>query len=546
MTLTTREDVKDSRRNRALLDGIAEAFSDAVEELCDRKTLRYTWMRFLPDDRISSNFWRDLGPKIYASLRTRPILEPFRGNTNISSDTHSKVLEKVGCLYILPDYFLDNVDQPLLRATNEISYMSLNYSFLDRARLRRIGVQILDHIEILKLLKQDLKNYASWWRSLDRSTDWQTKMSQVLIGAWDNPACKAILRNMEIVALKNGTWSVPCGGAKLLFPASGEADIPDDLGLELIHPDNIKNPQRAILMKALLVQQASPKQVVEKIILQHRIARPFNSIDKGVQQFIYLFWHGSAEPQSGSMYELQFSCHAGKFRRASHIVYLPMKDDNLGPQKLFEAINAEPVKAPSYSALFINDCYLYAIDDAVRNDTGQSWTSWLTTTVGILKQPRLYHNVRLVSEITPEFAHIMKHRPDVLIQLLHRYQQHYCPIPDIHIPQFRKTKVLCEMQELICLWKCVLPTTELRKLTKDLGLQRFPFLQLDRDIEMIDLHQWSFAQKLGVLTTDSLSFYVMCLKLVHRVLEADPTTAALQILTKIQDKCFPKNRVWLR
>ena len=545
MTLTNREDVTDTDRNRALLDGVAEAFGDAVERFCKHKSLRYTWMRYLPDDRISGSFWCKLRPKICSSLRTRPIFELFG---EPSSFPAPEALRKVGHLYILSDAFLDSVHQPLLRATAAVSYISLKYGPNDRSKLCGIGIPLLGLGKMLVLLQGDLDDNHSWWRSLDRDADWQTRMSILLIKTWNCSTLQAALGNMDVVALKNGKWTAPLRDAKLLFPMSGRAMVPEDLGLALIHPDSIKNPKRADLMRALLVQQACPNQVVESILSWYKNNLSPRTVNDVVCHCIYLFWHGSQTVFLKYEFNLKIVCHMNKLVDSSFgMIYFPSREDNLGPQNIFKAVTGRLVQTAGHAVSFINDQYLHAIDAATRNDNGHSWKFWLTKTIGILEQPRLYRNVGFGgSEITPDFVYIMKNRPDILISLLHRYRTQYFPIPDRHIPQFLETKVLCETKELTPAQECVLPTIELRQVIKDLGILQFPFLQLDKDIEMNDMHEWSFTQKLGVLTSDSLTFYLMCLKLVCRVAQKDPSTAAFQIFLKLQDKCFSTDRSRLR
>lgn len=52
VTQANREDVVHSKRNQAILKGVAQAFTDAMVMFCKHSSLRYQWMRYLPEDSI--------------------------------------------------------------------------------------------------------------------------------------------------------------------------------------------------------------------------------------------------------------------------------------------------------------------------------------------------------------------------------------------------------------------------------------------------------------------------------------------------------------
>ena len=79
VTQANREDVVHSTRNKAVLNGVAEAFRDAMRVFCKHPSLRYRWMRFLPDKSISDEFWKSLWPLILENLQVTELLEPWSG-----------------------------------------------------------------------------------------------------------------------------------------------------------------------------------------------------------------------------------------------------------------------------------------------------------------------------------------------------------------------------------------------------------------------------------------------------------------------------------
>lgn len=77
VTDASRQDiVKDSLRNIALLDGVADAFARAALQFCEHDTLRLQWMRYLPDknDKNWGSIWLSLVNKLANRLSQTPVL----------------------------------------------------------------------------------------------------------------------------------------------------------------------------------------------------------------------------------------------------------------------------------------------------------------------------------------------------------------------------------------------------------------------------------------------------------------------------------------
>ena len=105
-----------SPRNKKILEGVAEAFTEAVLLFCKYPTLRYSWMRYLPADTISDEFWSQLWPRIKARLQQLYVLEPFSG----------KDLKRPGGLRSLVDEMCDASGALLLPDLDEEAYLSKN------------------------------------------------------------------------------------------------------------------------------------------------------------------------------------------------------------------------------------------------------------------------------------------------------------------------------------------------------------------------------------------------------------------------------------
>ncbi|EON96180.1 putative ino80 chromatin remodeling complex protein [Phaeoacremonium minimum UCRPA7] len=77
VTDASRQDiVRDSLRNNGLIDGIAEAFVKAILQFCRHDTLRYQWMRYLPDKNSTNwnGLWLALVNRIAGGLARAAVL----------------------------------------------------------------------------------------------------------------------------------------------------------------------------------------------------------------------------------------------------------------------------------------------------------------------------------------------------------------------------------------------------------------------------------------------------------------------------------------
>ena len=98
----SREDVFHSIRNERLLQSVAETFRDAVLHFCSRPKLQYQWMRYLPSDSISDDFWKMLRPKIIYLLTKTSCIRSWRG----------AFLHLPNQLYFLDDKYKDGHGEP--------------------------------------------------------------------------------------------------------------------------------------------------------------------------------------------------------------------------------------------------------------------------------------------------------------------------------------------------------------------------------------------------------------------------------------------------
>ena len=166
-----REDVVHSERNKALLLGVAETFRDAILHFCQQPILRYQWMRYLPDDSTSDDFWKELYPLIISLLKDTPILLPW-------SEKKFRPSSKV---YYLPPWLRDQHGQPLFAdSEEEEEYLSSHYTSNDLKSLESLGLKKLRWQDILARFDAHLKTKNPKMRVNNPiDENWHMRVAQV-------------------------------------------------------------------------------------------------------------------------------------------------------------------------------------------------------------------------------------------------------------------------------------------------------------------------------------------------------------------------------
>lgn len=141
VTQASREDVFHSARNKVLLSTVAETFRDAVLYFCTHPTLQYQWMRYLPLEVISDEFWTELRPKVISLMEKTPCIRSWSGSWNR--------LYLPTQLQHLGNSNKDKNGEPLFADMNPEVYMSPHYTELDFMSLKSIGSTSLSYTTFL-------------------------------------------------------------------------------------------------------------------------------------------------------------------------------------------------------------------------------------------------------------------------------------------------------------------------------------------------------------------------------------------------------------
>jgi hypothetical protein len=260
----------ESHRNKELLDGIAEAFLDAVCQFCDHPTLQYRWPRYIPL-KVSNPFWARLKDEIHELLEERAVL---RGNSH-------GPLRPIHQLKQIPDIFKDGYGNPLVADLDEEMYLASEYQTEDVAALNYLGLGVLGFGNITQRFRHDLKQPSSRsrFKSPETNDDWHTRTAKLLLLPFEMKMYSTIIdaiRRLACIPLQNGKWIAITEGA-VFFPHTEGIRIPTDLGLNIVDEKSITNPTRKKFFLTLGVKAASI-QTIRALILG-RYSQESSSID---------------------------------------------------------------------------------------------------------------------------------------------------------------------------------------------------------------------------------------------------------------------------
>ena len=169
------------------------------------------------------------------------------------------------------------------------------------------------------------------------------------------------------------------------------------------------------------------------------------------------------------------------------------------------------------------------------NTRGQTWEDWLSTTLGLLTQPRLLQPKG--NSISMEFKYLMEHRPDVIVLLMHRHQSEWMPVAPRFVIEFNRMKVLCQGDTLVPLSDSILTTVKLRQLANSFGFSTLPFIFLRSDIQDTELHEWTFLKQFNVITDECLDFYIKCIMEIESDFKGHSEEDVFKIYAKVESLC---------
>jgi len=536
VTQANREDVVHSRRNQAVLKGVAKAFADAVVVFCKRSSLRYQWMRYLPEDFIPDEFWRTLWTLVREKLEQTPLLEPWSGNG----------LYKPSDLEMLSESFIDENQCPLLPDLEGAEvYLSPKYTKADFQILKRLGTTTLQWSKFVDRLDADLSiPGGSRWRLMKKNADWRTRICKLLLRVLieNLPNQQKRLRTLALIPLRDGRWKSSASGTKVYFPETDGISIPADIRLDLVCPMAAENVAWADLLSKLGVTSCPRDSVISSIYERYNAT----NLDKfkvfnAVAHIRYLYWflpkdHSSLAPQ------VRLANQYGSLLKKDQYLYFPDEGDDYSPAKLFK----QDAQLPGHPVHYLHEDYLKAVGPEVIHN-GRPWTRWLEEVVGVRRIPEL--RAKGHDALSKEFQYIVNHRSNSLLGTLKRGWASYRPQinnvvegDNVVKGELRNSAVLLENGRRTSLLRTFLPLPKLKQIAAELCIaDLYPFIAMTELLRDEERFEWIFVKDLQVGIEENLDFYLSALETFKTINPAPNTTSArdqlARIYQNIQSKC---------
>ncbi|KAI0977216.1 hypothetical protein F4678DRAFT_468441 [Xylaria arbuscula] len=522
VTDANRQDiVTDSLRNSQLIDSVADCFIKAVLQFCKHNTLRFRWMRYLPDKKNKNEWrgpWLSLVESIERQLGQAPTLFSRTSlNPHLFSD-----------LRRLQANLFDEEDNPLLDDGNPGKAISPGYTETDLEILTDYGLPWASFNDIIEWATKDLKRgNLSRIRSSSMSDDWHSRFARLVNMPFkrNRTADYLKLKMLAIIPLADGAW-VSGEQAPIYFQNINNLQIPSNIDLQLVGRD-VVNADRLTLFKNLGVKTAPVSLVRQSIFDFYGRQVPDLEASKRHLEFLYLT-ENKVGKRSKSFDHLKVLNQDGEaVLPAPGSIYI-VNEDLYGPWELFRKTVEGPNPgdgAPGWSVDFVHQGY-FQNPPADTEDT--TWVDWFYDTLGVEDYADL--------EFLPgEVDYIQRYRPE---KFLGAIEVTYEPGDNIS-PQFiesvRDTVVLCRGNHKLPLKETLFPTTELMRRTKKFLGEGvfFPWLQLEFENNSSSIPpRWkSLLDTLRVSISHSdVDFALMMLKWL---LEALPIAASASDATRL-------------
>ncbi|KFY37775.1 hypothetical protein V494_04632 [Pseudogymnoascus sp. VKM F-4513 (FW-928)] len=415
VTEANRQDVvTDSLRNKDIIDGISHAFIKAVSQFCEHETLKYQWMRYLPDKtgKDFSPLWLSLVNKIADAVNESAVLYGQKR-------TERRFIKDL--FFLSSDAMEDKT--PLFDDGDPEQIISQQYEASDLQILRDYGLSCASFNEVIQWLKKDLKRGAlSRMKSPETTESWHTKASHLLSVPFIEKyaTSEKMLRGLDLLPLNNGSWASPrlCS---VYFADINGMDIPLDIDLSLISK-SVANSARLALFRHLGVTIA-PVNLVRKKILE----RYFESTTpRGITleaskhhlRFLYLTEHLKDDDEQ-SYSKLQIRSRDGNWILPVQSYTFVANKESYGPWELLRKTDPGPNLgdgAPGLNTNFVSKKY-YTDSPATPPEQKSTWLEWFYVKLDVERHVPIQGS-KLLSDYG---IYLQRYRPEKFLGALYAF-----------------------------------------------------------------------------------------------------------------------------
>lgn len=493
LLIANRGDIdKSSRWNRALCDAMVDVLLGDIHRF-NLSPLRYTWPRYLPDNRfLGGDLFDGFRLKLMARLVLSPVLESEDENGPFSAPCN---------LYYVPESFCGEKGTPLTRSAKTISkYLSCKYSHSDWEYLENIGVRGLTNDVFL----QDLRESLCCRGFMPEPEDaWHLIIAKLLCPLMSTH--KAQLVELPLILLTNRNW-VSASSGTIFFPGErGASSVPEGIEVFEAHPDAQRDGYREHLYRGLGVKPFSISDIQRMVIAK-----------------LSQSWLTSSTKQSELISQTIFLFRT-QWKRPLDEIQLPILTTvgTLLPSWEVYIHTNGPYYASRYlkkhkESFFVHRGY----EKRLASEEKGQWNTWLQDQLGLHSLPRLVLNVKdEAARLSAEFYHILQiHGSWKLLVLLRdnwtTYSRDFSS-PNkadgkVH-PSLRKEmgliQVTCHGGNLYALEQTSTGYSLPRDLLEEILQFRQPFLDIPDPRDS----RWDILRNFGVTAGDNISTYLKVL-----------------------------------
>ncbi|KAM5382550.1 hypothetical protein ACJZ2D_002554 [Fusarium nematophilum] len=529
VTQASRQDiVTTSARNIGLLDGISDAFIQAMLQFCEHPKLQYTWMRFVPlaDHYPFDSFWSRLVTKIREKVQTTPLVRPrSEGSLRLIKELQQPTAK-----------YFDRHGDLLLRDWTPEVCTSRHYGDGDIGILRILGMENSFLQWFFLMVREDLASSDSKMKDGATDDDWHTRVAKLLIEHIQvlSPIMMPRFRTrlytkLAVLPLQDGSWVAQDSGQQIYFAETQGLEIPPDLQFSLVKSSAAANPHRRELFRLLGVQHLDIDSVRARIFERHRF---YASDQRGLLvatfvdqlRFLYLTDSHAYPPSTDYSHIMVVRDTTTTSRPCVDDIYLP--DNNpYGPRELLREIKPEEEPnraAPGLRVDFVHPLYLQDEPQKPRQDS-MTWRDWLVYSVRLRRLLKLTNHHPYAPDLSEACYYVSQHRPEKFLGFLsHHWHEGRLAIMLFPLlrEKLRSLMVLCQGGQMFPLSDIYLPLPDLQAQCSRFlrGNENFPFLQLEESIERSTYTDpWGpVANCLGLGVEDDLDFYLKILQTVAR------------------------------
>lgn len=511
ITSASRESAIDCPWNNRLVEGIADAFANAIEQFCTTGRFLHDWTHFVPQEPMV-DIWKLLRVKIIVRLQGRRVAQSWE----------TRSLKPASQLRQLPKDFQHN-GFPLfadLCGGDRECYLAPEYDLKGPELLRLLGSHDMNYPMFLDRLEADLKQQDSRLRHKPLEDPWHHKLAGMLLKIlkYGSKKSKERLRTAKMIPLVQGTWRASpdqLDSTKIYLPKYEDVYVPFDLGVDIVRPIAASFDVRKQLYLALGVEEWPPGDVVHQIQLRHD-GDHFCSKEALVQHLRYLYWvwptvtindHSKLWVQTGGLSRHRVA-QGIYFRSDVHLSSFQLLHNTFGDDQLL-------VSSRLQTGSFIDDSY-FQVTHTDRPDSNLTWRKWLEEIVGIRTYPLLMDPdsradlsliiMQVLAKDSSRVLRLLKARWSV------EYQDLFASSEETQVA-LRSAKVLCKDGTYRELESTYLPTSAI--LAREIALDmvgKLPILDLGHGDVGVAVSEWEFLRTCGVEMDLDLQFHVIALR----------------------------------